>query len=106
MDALRRELSEECGITEELPIEGPVCVVESIAPPGARTKHVVHIVFASHLGGRSLEAVTSQDAAVRGHRMFGSDDLLGLPVHPPIQRFLMRWEPGDPTVYLGALWAR
>jgi hypothetical protein len=26
-------------------------------------------------------------------------------VHPPIQRFLRRWEPGDPAVYLGSLWA-
>ena len=106
VDALRRELDEECGITEELPIEGPVCVVDSIAPPDAPPKHVVHIIFASHLGDRSLETVTSQDAAIRGHRMFSGDDLLGLPLHPPIQRFLTRWEPGDPTVYLGALWAR
>ena len=72
---------------------------------GAPAKHVVHIVFAGYLGGRSLEAVTSKDAAVRGHRLFGGEELLGLPVHPPIQRFLERWEPGDPVVYLGALWA-
>jgi hypothetical protein len=25
-------------------------------------------------------------------------------LHPPIQRFLERWQPGDPVVYLGALW--
>jgi hypothetical protein len=25
-------------------------------------------------------------------------------LHPPIQRLLRRWEPGDPAVYLGALW--
>jgi len=104
--ALRRELEEECGIADDLPLEGPVCVVESIAPPGARPKHVVHIVFAGYLGGRSLEAVTSQDAAVRGHRLFGVDELSEITVHPPIQRFLMRWQPGDPTVYLGRLWAR
>ena len=107
-EALRRELDEECGIAEDedLPLEGPVCVVESIAPPHVRAKHVVHIVFAAHLGGRSLEAVTSQDAAIRGHRLFGLDELPDVPLHPPIQRFLMRWQPGDPTVYLGALWAR
>jgi 8-oxo-dGTP diphosphatase len=104
--ALRRELFEECGIEEDVPLEGPVAVVDSIAPERAlRAKHVVHIIFAGHLGGRSLEAVTSQDAAVRGHRLFGADELPGLPVHPPIQRFLGRWQPGDPTVYLGALWA-
>jgi hypothetical protein len=26
-------------------------------------------------------------------------------LHPPIQRFLTRWRPGDPVVYLGPLWA-
>lgn len=104
--ALQRELLEECGIEDDVPLEGPVAVVDSIAPEGAlRAKHVVHIIFAGHLGGRSLEAVTSQDAAVRGHRLFGADELPGLPIHPPIQRFLARWQPGDPTVYLGALWA-
>jgi len=104
--ALQRELGEELGITEDLPLEGPVAVVDSIAPARSlRAKHVVHIIFAGHLGGRSLEAVTSQDAAVRGHRLFGPEELPGLPLHPPIQRFLARWQPGDPTVYLGALWA-
>ena len=105
LQALKRELAEECGIDEDLPLEGPIAVVESIAPHGAPAKHVVHIVFAGYLGGRSLEAVTSKDAAVRGHRLFGSEELHELPVHPPIQRFLARWEPGDPVIYLGAMWA-
>jgi ADP-ribose pyrophosphatase YjhB (NUDIX family) len=106
-EALQRELREEVGITEDLPLEGPVAVADSIAPGGGPpSRHVVHIIFAGYLGGRSLETVTSQDAAVRGHRLFGVEELPGLPVHPPIQRFLSRWEPGDPTVYLGSLWAR
>jgi hypothetical protein len=42
---------------------------------------------------------------VRGHRLFDLDELDGLALHPPIARFLRRWEPGDPCVYLGALWA-
>ncbi|MDQ3671533.1 MAG: NUDIX domain-containing protein [Actinomycetota bacterium] len=104
--ALQRELTEECGIEEDLPLEGPVAVAESIAPERSlRAKHVVHIIFAGYLGGRSLDAVTSQDAAVRGHRLFGVDELAEVRLHPPIQRFLMRWESGDPVVYLGALWA-
>jgi 8-oxo-dGTP diphosphatase len=106
VDALQRELAEEIGIDEELPVEGPVAVVDSIAPVRSfAPKHIVHIIFAGDLGGRSLEAVTSQDAAVRGHRLFGVDDLEGVVLHPPIQRFLRRWQPGDPVVYLGALWA-
>lgn len=103
--ALQRELTEECAIDEDLPLEGPVAVVDSISPEPNPAKHVVHIIFAGHLGGRSLEAVTSQDAAVRGHRFFGLDELAPLRMHPPIQRFLARWQPGDPVVYLGALWA-
>jgi 8-oxo-dGTP diphosphatase len=105
-DALHRELSEECGFDDELPVEGPVAIVDSISPhPHLASKHVVHIIFAGDLSGRSLEAVTSHDAAVRGHRLFDPLELDGVIVHPPIQRFLRRWEPGDPAVYLGALWA-
>ena len=106
VDALRRELGEELGINEEISVEGPVAIVDSIAPVRSfAAKHVVHIIFAGDLGGRSLEAVTSRDAAVRGHRLFSFDELAEVVVHPPIQRFLQRWRPGDPAVYLGALWA-
>jgi 8-oxo-dGTP diphosphatase len=105
-EALQRELAEELGIDEDVPVEGPVAIVDSIAPVRSfAAKHVVHIIFAGDLGGRSLEAVTSKDAAVRGHRLFALDELDGVVLHPPIQRFLMRWQPGDPVVYLGALWA-
>jgi len=106
VDALRRELAEEVGIADEIPVEGPVAIVDSIAPVRSfAAKHVVHIIFSGDLEGRSLEAVTSTDAAVRGHRLFAPDDLDGIALHPPIQRFLRRWQPGDPAVYLGALWA-
>ena len=106
VDALYRELFEECGIDDDVPVEGPVAVVDSIAPARiTAAKHVVHIIFSGDLGGRSLETVTSQDAAVRGHRLFGLDELDELVLHPPIQRFLTRWRPGDPVVYLGPLWA-
>jgi 8-oxo-dGTP diphosphatase len=105
-DALQRELLEEVGIEDELPLEGPVAIVDSIAPVKSfAAKHVVHIIFAGDLSGRSLERVTSKDAAVRGHRLFELGELDGVVLHPPIQRFLRRWQPGDPVVYLGALWA-
>ncbi len=104
--ALQRELSEELGIAADLPLEGPIAVVESISPARAPTaKHVVHLIFAGHLGDRSLEAVFSRDVAVRGHRLFDLDELTEIALHPPIQRFLERWQPGDPVVYLGAMWA-
>jgi ADP-ribose pyrophosphatase YjhB (NUDIX family) len=103
VDALERELAEEVGI-EAPSFEGPIAIVDSIAPERTLSaKHVVHIIFAGDVGG-SLESVSSQDEAVRGHRLFGLDELEGIPLHPPIQRFLQRWQPGDPAVYLGALW--
>jgi 8-oxo-dGTP diphosphatase len=104
LDAIEREIREEVGI-EPPPLEGPLAIVDSIAPKGTLvTKHVVHIIFAGEVEG-SLEHVVSSDAAVRGHRLFAFDELDGLTVHPPIQRFLQRWQPGDPAVYLGALWS-
>ena len=103
--ALKRELVEEVGLDADVPLEGPVAIADSIAPPGSPAKHVVHIVFAGDLSGRSLEQVTSQDAAVRGHRLFSLHELDDVVLHPPIQRFLSRWRPGDPVVYLGPLWA-
>jgi ADP-ribose pyrophosphatase YjhB (NUDIX family) len=107
VDALHRELAEELGIEDEPSLEGPVAIVDSISPVrGYAAKHVVHIIFAGDLGGRSLETVTSRDAAVRGHRLFGVEELNDVVLHPPIQRFVQRWRPGDPAVYLGALWAR
>src|SRR5436190_1939273 len=43
--ALHRELGEELGIDNELPVEGPVAIVDSISPQrGERSKHVVHII--------------------------------------------------------------
>lgn len=106
LQALRRELYEEVGVDEHINFEGPVALVDSIAPARSfARKHVVHIIFAGDLSGRSLERVTSKDAAVRGHRLFAIGELDEVVLHPPIQRFLERWQPGDPSVYLGALWA-
>jgi 8-oxo-dGTP diphosphatase len=105
VEALQRELFEEVGI-DDIPFEGPIAVVDSIAPiRSVAARHVVHIIFSGDLGGRSLEAVTSADAAVRGHRLFTLAELDEIVLHPPIQRFVGRWRPGDPTVYLGPLWA-
>ena len=104
VDALGREIREEVGI-EPPALEGPLAIVDSIAPKGTLvTKHVVHIIFAGEVEG-SLEGVASTDEAVSGHRLFALDELDGVVLHPPIQRFLQRWQPGDPAVYLGALWS-
>ena len=104
VDALHRELGEEIGIDEELPVEGPVAIVDSIAPYSSPVrKHVVHVIFAADISG-SLEDVASEDAAVGNHRLFRPAELEDLVLHPPIHRFLRRWQPGDPAVYLGEMW--
>lgn len=105
--ALRRELVEELGLRESFPLEGPIAVAESIAPAWqAGDRHIVHIVFGADLSHRSLEDVETNDAAVRGARLFSLDELEDVVLHPPILRFVQRWRPGDPAVYLGSLWAR
>src|SRR3989337_1581939 len=90
MDALSRELAEEVGIRAP-PFEGPIAIVDSIAPGRAlTTKHVVHIIFAGEVGV-SGEAVPSADAAGGGPRFFALEKLDGPVPPPPIQRFLQRW---------------
>ena len=107
-EALQRELAEETGLMQNgdtIPVEGPVAIIDSISPERSLwSKHVVHIVFAAELDG-SLADLASTDEAVRGHRLFDLDELEGISLHPPIGRFLRRFQPGDPCVYLGALWA-
>jgi ADP-ribose pyrophosphatase YjhB (NUDIX family) len=107
IEALRRELREELGIEADVQFEGPVAIVDSIAPKTMLSrKHVVHVIFAADLSHRSLDDVETKDAAVKGARLFSQEELGEVVVHPPIKRFLARWQPGDPAVYLGALWAR
>jgi 8-oxo-dGTP diphosphatase len=106
-EALRREIGEELGLWDDLSFEGPIAVADSIAPhwtPGDR--HVINIVFGCDLSQRSLEHVESVDAAVRGLRLFTREELDEIVLHPPIKRFVQRWRPGDPAVYLGSLWIR
>src|SRR5437868_6501812 len=104
IEALRRELREEIGVETDIQFEGPVAIIDSIAPKTSLArKHVVHVLFAAHLSHRSLEDVETRDAAVRGARLFSVEELQEVVLHPPITRFLARWQPGDPAVYLGSL---
>jgi ADP-ribose pyrophosphatase YjhB (NUDIX family) len=104
--ALRRELREECDI-EVVQLDGPIAIAESISPPELRPrKHVIHVIFHAVAGDEAFEHVNSADAAIRGHRLLHPGELDGIAVHPPIHRFLERWQPGDPFIHLGQLWAR
>jgi ADP-ribose pyrophosphatase YjhB (NUDIX family) len=107
IEALRRELREELGVEADVQFEGPVAIIDSIAPKTSLARrHIVHVLFAADLSHRSLEDVETRDAAIKGARLFSQDELDDVVLHPPITRFLKRWQPGDPAVYLGSLWAR
>ena len=108
VDALHRELREEVGIDDEVPVEGPVAIADSIAPVRSfAAKHVVHIIFAGDLG----------PALARGGHLAGR----GRPRSSTLRRRRAgrgRAAPSDPALspaldtrrtppcYLGALWAR
>jgi 8-oxo-dGTP diphosphatase len=105
-EALLRELDEECSL-RAVRLDGPIALAESIAPADQRPrKHVVHLIFHGVVADHEFVSVTSEDAAIRGHRLVAATDLPGLDLRPPIHRFLERWRPGDPFVHLGQLWAR
>ena len=73
--ALQRELAEETGLIgdgDEIPVEGPIAIVDSISPERSLwSKHVVHIVFAGEiehvverfrfLGARQSEAAVEDE---------------------------------------------
>src|SRR4051812_50208784 len=100
VDALHRELAEEIGIADELPVEGPVAIVDSISPTQAfAAKHVVHIIFAGDLGGRSLEAVKSSGASVCRPCLFRAHYLDGVVLPPPLPRLLSRRHPREPRPF-------
>ncbi|HET7743403.1 MAG TPA: NUDIX hydrolase [Gaiellaceae bacterium] len=107
LQALQRELWEETGLFPggtEFALEGPVALVDSISPePRPDRKHVIHVIFAAEVSG-SLEDVSSTDTSIGNHRAFRLSELDSIALHPPIQRFLQRWQPGDPAVYLGEMW--
>jgi 8-oxo-dGTP diphosphatase len=105
-EALLRELDEECSL-RSVTLEGPIAIAESISPADQwPRKHVVHLVFAGFVPDDRFAGISSDDAAIRGHRLVPLAELGNLDVRPPIHRFLERWMPGDPFVHLGQLWVR
>lgn len=102
--ALRRELAEECGL-HEVQVAGPIAIAESIAPMHERGgKHLVHVIFQCDVTPGSLARVSSRDAAVRNHALIGQREVGQIDLRPPIQRFVARFQPGDPFVALGHAW--
>lgn len=102
IDALRRELREECGFVPES-IAGPVALVETIPPDDDDAgRHILHMVFAIEVADPN--ALASEDAAVLGHAFVGQQQLDELDLRPPIHDYLRTYRPGDPFVSLGRMW--
>ena len=100
LQALQRELWEETGLFPagtEVPLEGPVALVDSIAPRTSLIrKHVVHVIFAADVSG-SLE-----DVDLPGHgrpraprvRARGARLDLSTPAYPAVPAALAAGRPG------------
>ena len=81
---------------KELPLEGPIALVDSIAPDKSPVrKHVVHVIFATDVMDDTLEDVASEDAAVGGHRLFHPNELDG---SASIRRSSASSNAGDPAI--------
>lgn len=104
--ALERELAEELGI-DHIRVGDPAAMVESIAPPDAGGgRHLVHVIFHCQCSPTHLESLRpSPDPDVHELRLVSRDEVLKLPLHPPIAGFLRSWHPGDRLSYLGPMWA-
>ena len=102
--ALRRELAEECGL-DDVHVAGPVAIAESIAPahePAASTSSTSSS-SARRRTARSRRC-RPRDAAIRNHALIGQREVGQIDLRPPIQRFVERFQPGDPFVALGRAW--
>lgn len=103
--ALARELREEIGL-EECNIARPVALVESIAPPSSDSgRHLIHIIFAITCEEACVGKLAVRDPDVREMRLFRRDELMQVPIHPPIAQFLHDWKTSTTFSYFGPLWA-
>jgi len=107
--ALARELAEELGCAQ-VAVAEPCALVESIAPEShASGRHLIHLVFrvdvpdpAAIPTGRHPQGV---DEAIHEIRWVSRDEVLKLPLHPPIGGYLRSYQPGGDFQYFGSLWA-
>ena len=107
--ALARELLEELNCAQ-VAVAEPCALVESIAPEShASGRHLIHVVFRVEVPspeaietGRDLDVM---DRAIQEARWVSRDEILKLPLHPPIGGYLKSYSPGGDFQYFGSLWA-
>ena len=107
--ALARELLEELNL-DQVAVAEPCALVESIAPEShASGRHLIHVVFRVDVPspekivtGRDIDVM---DRAIQEARWVSRDEILKLPLHPPIGGYLKTYSPGGDFQYFGSLWA-
>lgn len=107
--ALARELGEELDC-RQVAVAEPCALVESIAPESHSSgRHLIHVVFRVDVPSPDTIATGRQpqveDQAVQEIRWVGRDEVLKLPLHPPIGGYLRGYQPGADFQYFGSLWA-
>ena len=106
--ALARELQEELGC-DRCAVAEPAALVESIAPESHPSgRHVVHLVFRVDVAdpdGLVTGHAARTDPAVQEVRWVDREEVLRLPLHPPIAKYLSEYRPGGDFQYFGSLWA-
>lgn len=107
--ALARELREEINCNRVA--VGEACaLIESIAPVShVSGRHVIHVVFRVDVPDAAAIPTGSgpdvEDAAVHEIRWVGREEVMKLPLHPPIGGYLRAYQPGGDFEYFGSLWA-
>lgn len=107
--SLARELLEELGCAQ-CAVAEPCALVESIAPEShASGRHLIHVIFRVDVPDPTAiptgPGVAVEDRAVQEIRWVAREELLKLPLHPPIAGYLKGYQPGTDFQYFGSLWA-
>jgi ADP-ribose pyrophosphatase YjhB (NUDIX family) len=103
--SLERELREEIGCPSSY-VGDPVAMVESIAPEGHPSgRHVVHVIFTVSFDDTTIDQFAPTDPDIHELRWFARDELMTVPIHPPIAGWIGAWRPGERFAYFGRLWA-
>jgi 8-oxo-dGTP diphosphatase len=107
--ALARELGEELACAQ-VSVAEPVALVESIAPEShVSGRHVIHVVFRVDVPDATAIPAGArpevEDRAVQEIRWVTREEVLKLPLHPPIAGYLKNYQPGGDFQYFGSLWA-
>lgn len=107
--ALARELREELACAQ-VAVAEPCALVESIAPESHSSgRHLIHVVFRVDVPAPESIATGRQpkveDQAVQEIRWVSRDEILKLPLHPPIGGYLKGYQSGGDFQYFGSLWA-